>query len=245
MRILKRKISVVGLVAMCALPSLAWSEDPAPTAAPAAMDQQAKFSYLLGWRMASELENFPMKLDPKALMQAIQDRMAGSPPKIDKTEMEKVRMEMMASFQKEKARQVEELGGKNRAAGQAFMVENAKKSGVMTTPSGLQYQVLVEGKGGKPKATDQVTVHYRGTLLDGTEFDSSIKRGQPTTFPLDKVIAGWTEGLQLMAQGAKYKLFVPPQLAYGKMGSGGVIGPEATLIFEVELLEIQPAQSTP
>lgn len=245
MRILNKGIPVIGLVAMFLLPAMAWSEDPADKDKGQTVDQQGKFSYLIGWRMASELEDFPIKLESKALMQAIQDRMEGKPPKYDKDEMDKIRAEMMDQFQKEKARQADMASEKNRKEGEAFLADNGKKPGVVTTASGLQYQVVSEGKGDKPKPTDQVTVHYTGTLLDGSEFDSSVKRGKPTTFPLDKVIAGWTEGVQLMQPGAKFKFFVPPQLAYGKTGSGGVIGPEATLIFDVELLEVRAAKAAP
>lgn len=125
-----------------------------------------------------------------------------------------------------------------REKGSAFLEENAKKEGLKSTSSGLQYEVLVEGKGERPKSTDTVTVNYRGTLIDGTEFDSSYKRGEPISFPLNRVIPGWTEGLQLMPVGSKYRLFIPSDLAYGPRGAGGVIGPDETLIFEVELLGI-------
>ena len=128
---------------------------------------------------------------------------------------------------------------KNQKEGAAFLAANAKKAGVKTTPSGLQYLVIKEGAGKKPAATDAVTVHYRGTLLDGTEFDSSIKRGQPATFPLNQVIKGWTEGVQLMKEGAKYRFFIPSEQAYGPRGAGASIGPNATLIFEVELISVQ------
>lgn len=123
--------------------------------------------------------------------------------------------------------------------GQQFLQENAKKEGVKTTPSGLQYLVLTEGSGKSPKATDTVLVHYKGTLLNGTEFDSSYKRNQPISFPLNQVIPGWTEGVQLMKEGAKYRFFIPSNLAYGPRGAGGVIGPDETLIFDVELLKVQ------
>lgn len=124
--------------------------------------------------------------------------------------------------------------------GEAFLQENAKKEGVKTTPSGLQYKVLTEGKGKSPKATDTVTVNYRGTLLNGTEFDSSYKRGEPISFPLNRVIPGWTEGVQLMKEGAKYQFYIPANLAYGKQGTpGGPIGPDETLIFDVELIKVQ------
>ncbi len=123
--------------------------------------------------------------------------------------------------------------------GKQFLAENAKKEGVKSTDSGLQYEVLKEGEGKSPKATDTVLVHYRGTLLDGTEFDSSYKRNEPIEFPLNRVIPGWTEGVQLMKEGAKYKFFIPSELAYGSSGAGGSIGPDETLIFEVELLKVK------
>lgn len=126
-----------------------------------------------------------------------------------------------------------------KEAGEQFLAENAKKPGVKSTASGLQYKVLTEGQGQKPTATDTVEVHYRGTLIDGQEFDSSYKRGESISFPLNRVIRGWTEGLQLMPVGAKYELYIPYELAYGEQGAGGVIPPYATLIFQVELLGIQ------
>ena len=126
----------------------------------------------------------------------------------------------------------------NVEAGQKFLAENGKRDGVVTTATGLQYEVLAEGSGDSPKETEQVTVHYHGTLIDGTVFDSSVERGQPATFPVNGVIPGWVEALQLMKPGAKYKLFIPSNLAYGERGAGGSIGPNATLIFEVELISI-------
>jgi FKBP-type peptidyl-prolyl cis-trans isomerase FklB len=125
-----------------------------------------------------------------------------------------------------------------KAAGQKFLTENGKRKGVVTLPSGLQYEIMKEGSGAKPKATDQVTTHYHGTLIDGTVFDSSVERGQPATFPVSGVIKGWVEALQLMPVGSKWKLYVPSDLAYGARGAGGKIGPHTTLIFEVELLSI-------
>lgn len=127
----------------------------------------------------------------------------------------------------------------NKEAGEAFLAENAKKAGIKTTASGLQYEVLNEGSGNTPKASDNVTVHYKGTTISGVEFDSSYGRGEPATFPLNRVIAGWTEGLQLMKEGAKYRFYIPSDLAYGERGAGRAIGPNATLIFDVELLKVQ------
>lgn len=127
----------------------------------------------------------------------------------------------------------------NQAAGKEFLLENAKRDGVVTTTSGLQYEVLAQGSGASPKATDEVTVHYHGTLTDGRVFDSSVERGQPATFPVNGVIPGWIEALQLMNVGSKYKLFIPSDLAYGERGAGQMIGPNSTLIFEVELISIK------
>ncbi len=132
-----------------------------------------------------------------------------------------------------------ELAANNKQTGEAFLAENASKEGVITTASGLQYSILSAGEGEKPSATSKVTVHYRGTTLDGKEFDSSYSRNEPATFPLNRVIAGWTEGVQLMPVGAKYRFFIHPDLAYGAQGAGGAIGPNETLIFDVELLSIQ------
>jgi len=131
------------------------------------------------------------------------------------------------------------LGEKNKTSSATFLAENAKKDGVKTTASGLQYKVVTEGKGAKPKADDTVEVNYKGTLIDGTEFDSSYKRGQPVTFPVNGVIPGWTEALQLMPVGSKFELYIPSDLAYGPGGTGGVIGPNQALVFEVELLDIK------
>jgi len=127
----------------------------------------------------------------------------------------------------------------NLAAGEVFLADNAKKPGVVTTATGLQYQIITEGTGASPSATDNVTVHYQGTTIDGKEFDSSYKRGAPATFPLNRVIAGWTEGLQLMKEGGKSRLFIPSKLAYGERGAGRDIGPNAALIFDVELIKIK------
>jgi FKBP-type peptidyl-prolyl cis-trans isomerase FklB len=145
----------------------------------------------------------------------------------------------MVAFQKEMMAKQSEVAKKNRAEGEAFLAENKKKEGVKTLPSGLQYKVIKAGTGKKPKSTDTVTVHYRGALINGAEFDSSFKRGQPATFLVSKVIPGWTEALQLMEVGAKWQLFIPSSLAYGEQGAGSDIGPNATLIFEVELVSIQ------
>jgi FKBP-type peptidyl-prolyl cis-trans isomerase FklB len=154
--------------------------------------------------------------------------------------------ETLTNFQKDlaekQATRQKELAEKNKKDGEAFLAENMKKEGVKTLPSGLQYKVIKEGTGRTPKETDTVVTHYKGSLIDGSEFDSSYKRGQPATFPVKGVIKGWTEALQLMKEGSTWQLFVPADLAYGERGAGSVIGPNATLIFEVELLSIKDAE---
>ena len=148
----------------------------------------------------------------------------------------------MATWSKEMSEKQKAMAEKNLAAGEKFLAENAKKEGVKTTSSGLQYKVVKEGTGPQPKAGDTVTVDYRGTLIDGTEFDSSYKRGHPATFPVNGVIPGWTEALQLMKVGSKYQLFIPSKLAYGERAAGPELPANSTLIFEVELKGVEPAQ---
>ena len=191
-----------------------------------------RLSYSLGVNIAANItkQGFD-SLDTKALSQAFKDFMNKQPLLISEGAAEQVIQEYFAGLQKEKA-------GKNKAAGEAFLAENKKKAGVVTLPSGLQYQVIKEGTGSIPKDTNTVTTHYHGTLIDGTVFDSSVQRGQPASFPVNGVIQGWVEALQLMKVGSKWKLFVPSNLAYGERGAGGAIGPDAALIFEVELISI-------
>jgi len=152
-------------------------------------------------------------------------------------------MQLQEEARQKQAAKAQSEGSANKTEGEAFLAANKTKEGVMTTPSGLQYKILKAGTGPKPAATDTVVCNYRGTLLNGTEFDSSYKRGQPLTFPVNGVIKGWTEALQLMPVGSKWQLFIPAQLAYGERGAGADIGPNATLIFEVELVSIQAAKS--
>src|SRR5436853_6153938 len=174
-------------------------------------------------------------INPDVLNAGMKDAIAGK-PQLTPDQVKDV----MAQFEKDMEQKQKQLGEKNKTDGAKFLEDNKKKPGVKTTASGLQYKVEKEGTGSQPKATDMVTVNYRGTLIDGTEFDSSYKRGQPATFPLNGVIKGWTEGLQLMKQGGKYQFFVPSNLAYGERAVGPDIAPNATLIFEVELLDVKP-----
>lgn len=199
-----------------------------------------KLSYALGIGIGSQLAGMGAKeLNIDDFAQAIKDVISGSELKVDNAEAQTL---VQNFFQEQEAKQqaaAAEAGKAAKAAGEAFLAENGKKDGVVTLPSGLQYQVLKEGDGKKPSATDQVVCHYEGTLIDGTVFDSSYQRNQPATFGLNQVIAGWTEGVQLMQEGAKYRFFIPYNLAYGEHGAGAQIPPFATLVFDVELIEVK------
>ena len=199
-----------------------------------------KLSYALGIGIGSQLAGMGAKeLNIDDFAQAIKDVISGSELKVDNAEAQTL---VQNFFQEQEAKQqaaAAEAGKAAKAAGEAFLAENGKKEGVVTLPSGLQYQVLKEGDGKKPSATDQVVCHYEGTLIDGTVFDSSYQRNQPATFGLNQVIAGWTEGVQLMQEGAKYRFFIPYNLAYGERGAGAQIPPFATLVFDVELIEVK------
>jgi FKBP-type peptidyl-prolyl cis-trans isomerase FklB len=201
--------------------------------------EKEKLSYSIGMEIGSNLKRQAIDVEVDLLLKGLKDGFSGGKTLLSPEEVRNV----LTTFQKEMmAKQKEEarvLGEKNKKEGEAFLAENKKKPGVVTLPSGLQYKVIKAGTGKKPKATDTVKTHYRGTLLDGTEFDSSYRRGGPATFPVKGVIPGWTEALQLMEEGAKWQLFIPPHLAYGERGAGPAIGPNATLIFEVELISVQ------
>ncbi len=199
-----------------------------------------KLSYALGIGIGSQLAGMGAKeLNIDDFAQAIKDVISGSELKVDNADAQTL---VQNFFQEQEAKQqaaAAEAGKVAKAAGEAFLAENGKKDGVVTLPSGLQYQVLKEGDGKKPSATDQVVCHYEGTLIDGTVFDSSYQRNQPATFGLNQVIAGWTEGVQLMQEGAKYRFFIPYNLAYGERGAGAQIPPFAALVFDVELIEVK------
>jgi FKBP-type peptidyl-prolyl cis-trans isomerase FklB len=197
-----------------------------------------KLSYAVGMNIGRSIHSQSMEIDPAILLRGLKDEMAG---KTVMTDMEAHNTLMQA--QQEAKKKIDETRQAsmepNKKAGDAFLAANKTKEGVVTLPSGLQYKILKEGTGPKPTPSDSVVCNYRGTLIDGKEFDSSYKRGQPATFPVGQVIKGWTEALQLMPVGSKWELFVPPDLAYGDRGAGPDIGPGATLIFEVELISIK------
>lgn len=199
-------------------------------------DQKDKVSYSIGMQIGFNLSRQKVDVNPDLIVAGMKDAMAGKP----QLNPEQVK-EVMATFEKDMEQKQKALAEKNKAEGTKFLEENKKKEGVKTTASGLQYKVLKEGSGPQAKKTDTVTVNYRGTLISGTEFDSSYKRGQPATFPVGGVIPGWTEALQLMKVGSKYQLFIPSNLAYGERAVSPEIGANSTLIFEVELLDAKPA----
>jgi FKBP-type peptidyl-prolyl cis-trans isomerase FklB len=200
-------------------------------------DQKDKASYSIGLNVGFTLKRQNLDLNSDAFMAGFKDAMSGRKPLLTEQEVK----DTMMAFEKDMQQKQEATGQKSAAEGEKFLAENKTKEGVKTTASGLQYKVIKEGTGAQPKANDTVSVNYRGTLIDGTEFDSSYKRGQPTTFPVSGVIKGWTEALQLMKSGSKYQLFIPASLAYGDRGAGRDIAPNSTLIFEVELLDVKPA----
>ena len=198
-----------------------------------------KLSYALGLGIGRQLAQMGATgLDIDDFAAAIKDVLAGRETKVADSEAQTIVQEFFRKQEEKANAAMAEMGKKAKAEGEQYLAENAAKEGVVTLPSGLQYKVLKEGNGQKPKATDKVKCHYEGFLIDGTVFDSSVQRGEPAVFPLNQVIAGWTEGLQLMQEGAKYRFFIPYQLGYGERGAGASIPPFATLVFDVELLEV-------
>jgi FKBP-type peptidyl-prolyl cis-trans isomerase FklB len=215
--------------------------------------QKDKVSYAIGLSVGHNLKRDSLEVDPSILLRGIKDAMAGGKMLLTDDEVKQVMTALQADVRKKQEEKMQAATEANKKESEAFLAANKNKDGVVTLPSGLQYKILTGGTGPKPTATDSVVCNYRGTLLDGTEFDSSYKRGQPVTFPVSKVIKGWTEALQLMPVGSRWQLFVPAELAYGLRGAaGGTIGPNATLIFEVELIsienkanEVQPGAAKP
>lgn len=212
-------------------------------AAPALTTREQKFSYAVGMNIGSglsaNLKKQSVDVDANLVAQGLKDALSGGKTRLTEEEAKAVLTEVQNEIAKQRQEKLKETSDKNKAEGEAFLAANKGKEGVVTLPSGLQYKILTTGTGPKPTATDSVVCNYRGTLINGTEFDSSYKRGQPATFGVGQVIKGWTEALQLMPVGSKWQLFVPSSIAYGERGAGAEIGPNATLIFEVELLSIQ------
>ena len=204
---------------------------------------QDKVSYMIGYQIGTNFKRDGLEVDLNMMSTGLKEALAGEKSPLSAEESQKLMATLQKNLQTKAETKRKAEGEKNAAEGKAFLAENAKKSGVKVLPSGLQYKVITEGKGDSPKATDTVSTNYKGTLINGTEFDSSYKRGQPAKFPVNGVIKGWTEALQLMKPGAKWALVVPAELAYGDRGAGDAIGPNSTLQFEVELLGIEKAKT--
>jgi FKBP-type peptidyl-prolyl cis-trans isomerase FklB len=201
--------------------------------------QKDKVSYAIGMSIGTNLRKQSVDVDPKILQQGLADAMAGGKTLLSDDEEHATLTEFQNEMRKKQQEKMQQAGEENKKQAETFLAANKAKPGVVTLPSGLQYKILTPGTGPKPTASDSVVCNYKGTLIDGKEFDSSYKRGQPATFPVGGVIKGWTEALQLMPVGSKWQLVVPSDLAYGERGQGADIGPNSTLIFEVELLSIQ------
>lgn len=218
-------------------------------AAPAVFAQELKTetdkaSYVIGHQLGSNLKKNEAEVNPEALVKGLKEALAGKNSALSAEDSDKIMNDFRTKLQTKAETRFKADADKNTKEGKAFLDENAKKPGVVKLPSGLQYKVVTEGKGDSPKETDTVVTHYKGTLINGTEFDSSYKRNQPATFPVNGVIKGWTEALKLMKPGAKWQLFIPPELAYGEQGAGphSNIGPNSTLVFDIELISIEKAK---
>jgi FKBP-type peptidyl-prolyl cis-trans isomerase len=206
---------------------------------------KAKFSYALGMNLGANLRRQSVEVDPNILTRGFKDALAGGKTLLTEEEARAALVAAQNDMRKKVQDKMQQAGEANKKEGDTFLAANKTKEGIVTLPSGLQYKILTPGTGPKPTASETVVCNYRGTLIDGKEFDSSYKRGQPATFAVGGVIKGWTEALQLMPVGSKWQLFIPPDLAYAERGAGADIGPNATLVFEVELLSIKSPEKTP
>jgi FKBP-type peptidyl-prolyl cis-trans isomerase FklB len=217
----------------------AWAADEAAKKAQAPqMTDKEKLSYTLGVNTGKNIKQQAIDIDPDQFSKGMKDALSGAKPALTDEEMLQSIMALQKDMQEKQAAKMKGLAEENKKKGEAFLAENKNKEGVKTLPSGLQYKIIKNGKGKSPKITDTVTANYKGTSIDGTEFDSSYKRGEPAKFPLKGVIPGWIEALKMMKVGSQWQIFVPANLGYGERGASPVIGPNETLIFEIELLKI-------
>lgn len=214
-------------------------EQPAAEEEPKLDSQKSRISYTIGLNIGNDFAKQDLDIDPDLLLLGIRDALDEKEPRLSEEEMVAEIQAFQKQLQEQQMAKIQKLAEENQVASEAFLKENAEKEGVVVLDSGLQYKVVEAGEGDSPQADSVVTVHYRGTLVDGTEFDSSYSRNQPATFPVNGVIPGWSEALPLMKEGAKWELYIPADLAYGESGAGEKIGPNAALIFEVELLAIE------
>ncbi len=229
---MRSRIFLSALLIILAMVTLAFGEDELK-------NKEDKLSYALGLNIGNSFKQQSIEIKPDIFLKGIKDAFAGGKQLLSDDEVRETMVVLNKELAEKKAEAMKKLAEKNKEDAVTFFAENKKKEGVKTLASGLQYKIITEGKGKSPKATDTVTVHYRGTLIDGKEFDSSYRRGEPATFPVNGVISGWTEALQLMKAGSKWQLFLPSNLAYGEKGAGNLIGPNAALIFEVELISVK------
>lgn len=226
---------MIGLMMVAAVTGQVVAEEEAP----ALKTLREKASYALGVDLGSGFKQQVLDIDPELFIRGIRDELADGDKLMGIEEMQQALMQYREELQAREMNRMEEASMKNAAAGEKFLAENAERAEVKQTETGLQYEVMKKGDGDQPEATDEVEVHYTGTLIDGTVFDSSVERGEPIVFPLNRVIPGWTEGLQLMKEGATYRFYIPAELAYGERGAPPMIGPNETLIFDVELIEVK------
>ncbi|MBN1878486.1 FKBP-type peptidyl-prolyl cis-trans isomerase [bacterium] len=226
---------IIALIAFVLVAGVLAAEETFP-------DLKAKRSYCVGLDIGQNLKDGMFDLEIERVLEGIRDVYGDKEKKVSEEELVQTLTEYQQELQKQHNEMQQKLSEKNLADGKAFMEENAKKEGVVVTASGLQYKVLQTGSGATPGPTDKVEVHYRGTLIDGSEFDSSYTRGEPVTFSVNQVIPGWTEAVQLMKEGAKYQVVIPADLAYGPRGAGQAIGPNSTLVFDIELLKVNPEE---
>jgi FKBP-type peptidyl-prolyl cis-trans isomerase FklB len=229
---MRSRIFLSALVIILAMVTSAFGEDELK-------NKEDKLSYALGLNIGNSFKQQSIEIKPDIFLKGIKDAFAGGKQLLSDDEVRETMVALNKELSEKKAETMKKLAEKNKEDAVTFFAENKKKEGVKTLASGLQFKIITEGKGKNPKATDTVTVNYRGTLIDGKEFDSSYRRGEPATFPVNGVISGWTEALQLMKTGAKWQLFIPSNLAYGEKGAGNLIGPNAALIFEVELISVK------
>lgn len=209
------------------------------------LDKKDKASYSIGVDVGRSIEKQHIEINPDMFVTGLKDGLANKYGLLTEEEVKQTLMGLQSEIMERQTTEMKAMASKNLEDGDKFLAENKKQKGVITLPSGLQYRIIKEGSGDSPKATDTVTTHYRGKLINGTEFDSSYTRGEPARFAVNAVIPGWTEALQLMKPGAKWELFIPPKLAYGENGIGQLIGPNSTLVFEVELLNVDKAKAEP
>ncbi len=238
---MKRTLSLLSALLMTASAACAQEPGEAQVVKPETLEDRA--SYSIGLSLAKNLKAQGVEVDVDYLIRGLRDGLGEGETLLSDDEMRATLQEFQQSLAARQQQQQAALAEKNQKEGQAFMASNKERAGVVSLDNGLQYEVLQAADGPNPKVTDQVRVHYRGTLIDGTPFDSSYDRGEPAVFPLNGVIKGWTEALQRMPVGSKWKLYIPPELAYGARGAGPVIGPNATLVFEVELLGIESQEA--